>query len=48
MTTTKPTIGFIGLGIMGAPMASNLLAAGYASTVLEDLADNRVAEAVEG
>jgi 2-hydroxy-3-oxopropionate reductase len=25
----KPTIGFIGLGIMGKPMARNLLAAGY-------------------
>ena len=27
--TEKPAIGFIGLGIMGLPMASNLLAAGY-------------------
>jgi 2-hydroxy-3-oxopropionate reductase len=26
---TKPTLGFIGLGIMGKPMAHNLLAAGY-------------------
>lgn len=26
----KPTLGFIGLGIMGKPMARNLLAAGYA------------------
>lgn len=26
---TKPTIGFIGLGIMGRPMAANLAAAGY-------------------
>ena len=26
---TKPTIGFIGLGIMGRPMARNLLRAGY-------------------
>ncbi|MGB1718136.1 MAG: NAD(P)-binding domain-containing protein, partial [Candidatus Latescibacterota bacterium] len=25
----KTQIGFIGLGIMGAPMAKNLLAAGY-------------------
>jgi 2-hydroxy-3-oxopropionate reductase len=33
--TTKPTIGFIGLGIMGAPMARNLMAAGYALTVLD-------------
>ncbi|MBV8601447.1 MAG: 2-hydroxy-3-oxopropionate reductase [Candidatus Eremiobacteraeota bacterium] len=27
--STKPTIGFIGLGIMGKPMARNLLKAGY-------------------
>ena len=26
---TKPTVGFIGLGIMGAPMALNLQKAGY-------------------
>lgn len=26
---SKPTIGFIGLGIMGAPMAGHLMAAGY-------------------
>jgi len=26
---TKPTIGFIGLGVMGKPMARNLLKAGY-------------------
>jgi 2-hydroxy-3-oxopropionate reductase len=32
---TKPTIGFIGLGIMGKPMARNLLAAGYAVRVLD-------------
>jgi 2-hydroxy-3-oxopropionate reductase len=31
----KPTIGFIGLGIMGAPMARNLMAAGYELTVLD-------------
>jgi 2-hydroxy-3-oxopropionate reductase len=35
MTSDKPTIGFIGLGIMGAPMARNLLAAGYELTVLD-------------
>jgi 2-hydroxy-3-oxopropionate reductase len=35
MSETKPTIGFIGLGIMGAPMARNLLAAGYELTVLD-------------
>ncbi len=32
---TRPTIGFIGLGIMGRPMARNLLAAGYGLTVLD-------------
>jgi 2-hydroxy-3-oxopropionate reductase len=31
----RPSIGFIGLGIMGRPMARNLLAAGYAVTVLD-------------
>ena len=35
MTVSQPTIGFIGLGIMGAPMARNLLAAGYELTVLD-------------
>jgi len=30
---TKPTLGLIGLGIMGRPMARNLLRAGYALTV---------------
>jgi len=29
----KPRIGFIGLGVMGKPMAKNLLAAGYSVTV---------------
>ena len=29
MPATKPVIGFIGLGIMGRPMALNLLKAGY-------------------
>ncbi len=32
MTETKPTIAFIGLGIMGGPMAANLVQAGYAVT----------------
>ncbi|MDA8138340.1 MAG: NAD(P)-dependent oxidoreductase [Desulfobacteraceae bacterium] len=31
--TTKSRIGFIGLGMMGLPMARNLLSAGYALTV---------------
>ena len=30
---SKPAIGFIGLGIMGKPMARNLMKAGYALTV---------------
>lgn len=33
MTTGKERIGFIGLGIMGLPMARNLIRAGYALTV---------------
>jgi 2-hydroxy-3-oxopropionate reductase len=33
--TTMPSIGFIGLGIMGRPMVRNLLAAGYRVTVLD-------------
>lgn len=32
MTDTKPSIAFIGLGIMGGPMAANLVRAGYAVT----------------
>ncbi len=35
MTDSKPTIGFIGLGIMGKPMARNLMAAGYGLIVLD-------------
>jgi 3-hydroxyisobutyrate dehydrogenase-like beta-hydroxyacid dehydrogenase len=30
---TKPAVGFIGLGLMGRPMAANLLKAGFAVTV---------------
>ncbi len=39
-------IGFIGLGIMGKPMAKNLLKAGYALTVY-DIVPDKVAEVVE-
>ena len=39
---TKPIIGFIGLGVMGKPMARNLLKAGYALVV-----HNRSREPVE-
>lgn len=35
MTDARPTIGFIGLGIMGRPMARNLMAAGFELTVLD-------------
>ncbi len=35
MTNDKPEIGFIGLGIMGGPMAKNLLAAGYSLHVCD-------------
>ena len=31
----KPNIAFIGLGNMGAPMAQNLLSAGYALSVYD-------------
>src|SRR5438045_2605451 len=31
--TDKPTIGFIGLGVMGKPMAKNLIKAGHALVV---------------
>ena len=34
MTQRKPAIGFIGLGIMGKPMARNLMKAGYELVVL--------------
>ena len=36
--SVKPNIAFIGLGNMGAPMAENLLKAGYALSVY-DLSD---------
>ena len=33
MSAAAERVGFIGLGIMGGPMARNVLAAGYALTV---------------
>ena len=33
MATSKDKIGFIGLGIMGAPMAANLIKAGFSLVV---------------
>jgi 2-hydroxy-3-oxopropionate reductase len=38
-SATQPTVGFIGLGIMGRPMARNVLAAGYALVVYDLIAD---------
>ncbi|HAR75740.1 MAG TPA: 3-hydroxyisobutyrate dehydrogenase, partial [Psychrobacter sp.] len=45
--TAKPNIAFIGLGNMGAPMAENLLKAGYALSVydLSAEATRRLAQA---
>ena len=45
--STKPNIAFIGLGNMGAPMAENLLKAGYTLSVfdLSDAATNRLQQA---
>jgi 3-hydroxyisobutyrate dehydrogenase-like beta-hydroxyacid dehydrogenase len=34
---SKPALGFVGIGRMGAPMASRLIAAGYAVTVFDAL-----------
>ena len=33
MSTEKPRLGYVGLGLMGGPMAQRLLAAGYPLTV---------------
>ncbi len=35
MTSRPPSIGFVGLGVMGRPMASHLAAAGYAMTLYD-------------
>ena len=43
MNSGKPAIGFVGLGVMGRPMASHLAAAGYAMT-LHDAAAGRAQE----
>lgn len=39
MTDTKPRLGYIGLGLMGTPMAGRLLAAGYRVAVWNRSAD---------
>ena len=44
----KPSIGFIGLGIMGKPMARNLMAAGYELTVLDIVSAAMAELAAEG
>lgn len=41
---TLPSIGFIGLGVMGAPMARHLAGAGYSMTVMD--LNHAVAEAI--
>ena len=41
-------IGFIGLGIMGKPMAKNLLKAGYSLTVYDIVGDNMEEVVTEG
>jgi 2-hydroxy-3-oxopropionate reductase len=45
MSANQPSIGFIGLGIMGRPMARNLLAAGY-TVVVHDVVAAAVDELV--
>jgi 3-hydroxyisobutyrate dehydrogenase-like beta-hydroxyacid dehydrogenase len=48
MPKTKPNIGFIGLGIMGRPMARNLIRAGYRLTVWNRSAQGIAAMVTEG
>lgn len=47
---SKPPIGFVGLGVMGLPMARNLAQAGYSLTVYDKnpAANERAAEAIPG
>ncbi len=45
--TTKPTIGYIGLGLMGKPMAHNILKAGY-PVVVHNRSQGAVNELVAG
>lgn len=46
MQTRKELIGFVGLGVMGKPMAHNLIKAGY-SLVVHDIQPEPVMELVE-
>ena len=48
MTEVKPRIGFIGLGIMGRPMAENLLHAGYPLVAYNRSSEKVVALVEEG
>lgn len=48
MPKKKPRVGFIGLGIMGRPMARNLIAAGYPLTVWNRSAQGIAAMVTEG
>ena len=50
MSATRPTIGFVGLGAMGWPMASNLVKAGFPVVVLDARAEEaaRFAQEVGG
>ena len=45
MTSARPTVGFIGLGIMGLPMTANLLKAGF-PVVVWNRSSGRVDEAI--
>jgi 2-hydroxy-3-oxopropionate reductase len=47
MTLPKRAIGFVGLGVMGLPMATNLIKAGYSLTVY-DIRSDAVEELVKG
>jgi len=48
MPKKKPRVGFIGLGIMGKPMARNLISAGYSLTVWNRSAPGIAALVTEG
>lgn len=48
MSAAKPTVAFIGTGIMGAPMARNLARAGYAVTAWNRSPEKALALAADG
>ena len=43
---TKPNIGFIGIGLMGAAMVGRLQSLGYSLTVMENVSRPRIDAAV--